>query len=328
MSRPGFNFLVCPDSELLQLELGKMPASHGGPDAFERKTYWAPIDDKDEPLPGAFWQDLDIPSLMGTPKFLVLRRANKMNADFWKAIESRLKGRNDSVWPVFCLEGEWNKGKPAVPAVVHRRDFWKLAQKEKWVWQSPGLTSATVKKFIQDFARGRGLDIPPGVGRELERALPLNAGAALRELEKIHLAAGESGKVEPAHLTAVSHQPDMDIFSFLKAALAGSSPEKVWAKVFSERNLSGDDKIFFGFLRLVHREARIFWELAAGEKPSVYVPRQAEGEKMNMARKIGKQGAADILDLVMAAEFGVKSGARTPEQAFESLVAGLHQISR
>jgi DNA polymerase-3 subunit delta len=327
MSRPGFSFLVCPDAELLQLKLGDMLSAHGGAEAFLRKVYWAPADDKDDPLPGDYWQDLDVPSLMGTPKFLVLRRANKQDTAFWKAIETRLAAFNDTVWPVFCLEGEWTKGKPAVPAAVHKRKFWAVAQKKEWVWRMQGLTQATMKRFVEGFMRERGLDVPPDVAREIERALPQDAGAARRELEKIALAAGESGTVESAHLAAISHRPDMDIFTFLKAALAGASPEKVWAKVFAERNLSTDDRVFFGFLRLVQREARIFWELAAGEKPSVYVPHHAQTDKMNMARKIGKQGAADILDLVMAAEFGVKSGARTPEQAFEALVAGLHQIS-
>jgi DNA polymerase-3 subunit delta len=229
---------------------------------------------------------------------------------------------------VFCLEGEWTKGKPAVPAVVSRRKFWPVAQKKGWVWQMQGLTSATMKRFVESFAGKHGLDVSSGLVHELAQALPLEAGAARRELEKIALAAGESRTVQAAHLSVVSHRPDMDIFSFLSAAVAGKSAEKVWAKVFAEHNVSGDDKIFFAFLRLVHREARIFWELAVGEKPSAYVPRPAMAEKSGLAKRLGPGGAAAILDLVMSAEYGVKSGERTPEQAFEALVAGLHQISR
>lgn len=328
MSRPGFNFLVCPDSELIQLKLEEMLAGVPGGESYERKVHFAPKDDTDEPLSGAFWQDIDVPSLMGAPRLLILRRANKQDAAFWKAMESRLSAFNDSVWPVFCLEGEWTKDKPAVPAVVSRRKFWPVAQKKGWVWQMQGLNLQTLRRFVESFAARRGLDVPSNLVHELAQALPLDAGAARREMEKIALAAGGSGTVQASHLSVVSHRPDMDIFSFLSAAVAGKSPEKVWAKVFAEHKVIGDDKIFFAFLRLVHREARIFWELAVGEKPSAYVPRPAMAEKSGMAKRLGPGGAAAILDLVMAAEFGVKSGQRTPEQAFEALVAGLHQISR
>jgi len=327
MARPGFSFLVCPDTELTLLKLEELLAGAPGGDAYERRVYYAPKDDHDEPLPGQFWQDLDVPSLMGAPKFLILRRAHKQDTAFWKAMETRLAAFNDTVWPVFCLEGEWNKGKPAVPAVVSRRKFWPVARKKGWVWQMQGLTQATLRRMVESFATSRGLSISSDLVHDLAANLPLQAGAARRELEKIALAAGESGVVKPGHLSVVSHRPDMDIFSFVSAAVSGKSAEKVWAKVFAERTVGSDDKIFFGFLRLLHREARIFFELAAGDKPSVYVPRGALNDKTAMARRLGAHGVAAIFDLVMAAEFGVKSGARSPEQAFEALVAGLHQIS-
>ena len=59
----------------------------------------------------------------------------------------------------------------------------------------------------------------------------------------------------------------------------------------------------------------------AGEK--VFVPQYVEAEKRRLAAKLGVTGLSRILESLAAAEFSVKSGARSPLQAMESLVAEL-----
>jgi DNA polymerase III delta subunit len=62
----------------------------------------------------------------------------------------------------------------------------------------------------------------------------------------------------------------------------------------------------------------------AGEK--VFVPQYVEAEKRRLASALGAKGLAQILEALASAEFSVKSGARSPLQAMESLVAELSLI--
>jgi DNA polymerase-3 subunit delta len=324
MPRPGFNFLVCPDPELIKLEVEELLAEHGGPSAFEKRVYY-------EPLPETFWQDLDVPSLLGGTRMLVLRRAQKMNAEFWKAMESRLRRFNDSAWPVFCLEGDWKKDKkglqPAVPKVVKDRSFWKVVEDRKWLWKSPGLDPRNLRAFVGERARRRGLKVSNPTAEKLARILPAEAGPALREIEKLELLAGEDREIRDEHLAAVSAKAEMDIFAFLNAAVSGRRSKEVWTRVFSDHEVSANDSIFFAFLSLLTREARVLAEISRDEKPSVYVPGPAMSQKRELAARLGPEGVAGLFDLAMHAEFSIKSGERTVEQAFESLVAGLSRFS-
>lgn len=50
--RPGFSFLLCPDPELIRLEVEALMERHGQDRTWVRRVYWG-----DDELPGAFWQD-------------------------------------------------------------------------------------------------------------------------------------------------------------------------------------------------------------------------------------------------------------------------------
>ncbi len=69
------------------------------------------------------------------------------------------------------------------------------------------------------------------------------------------------------------------------------------------------------------REARILWQMNAGEK--VFVPQYVENEKRRLAARVGFEGLSRIFSSLRKAEFSVKSGARQPLQAMEELVADL-----
>ncbi|WP_461208493.1 DNA polymerase III subunit delta [Desulfocurvus sp. DL9XJH121] len=320
--RPGFSFLLCPDPELVRLELESLVRRHGQGRDFDRRVHWA-----DEDLSDAFWQDLTIPDLMGTPRLVVVRRANALLKEGWDKLTSALSSFNAQIWPVFCLEsGPDKKGQMKPPAVLAKQKYWPVAEKRGWVWTSPGLTPATMGRFIKDFAARHELAIPPATARALADALPQDAVGAGNELHKILLAGGETREVKPEHVALVSHQADMDVFAFIASILDGRSPEKVWKKVFDNRLAPSTDSIFFAFLALITREARTLWELAQGEAPSAWVRRSDLDDKTRLAKRLGPTRLARIWDLVLEAEFGVKTGQRTPEQAFEAVVGGLFSL--
>lgn len=322
--RPGFSFLLCPDPELLRLEMESLVERHGRGKAWERRVHWA-----DEDLTDAFWQDLTIGDLMGTPRLVVVRRADAFLKAHWEKLTQALSSFNAQIWPIFCIEsGPNKKGEMKPPAMLVKQKYWPVAEKRGWVWTSPGLSRATMPDFVRRFAARNELSIPPQAERALADALPLDAVGAKNELDKILLAAGERREVLPEHAALVSHEAEMDVFSFIAAVLGGREPEKVWKKVFDNRLVAATDSIFFAFLALITREARILWELAAGEQPSAWVRRGDLAAKTKLAKRLGPARLSRIFDLVLEAEFGVKTGQRSPEQAFEAIVGGLFSLLR
>lgn len=325
MSRPGFSFLFCPDPELIRLQVENLVDAHGAGSGWDRRVYWG-----DEEIPGSFWQDMTIPDLMGTKRLVVVRRAHKLLKDSWDKLTDSLGSFKPDIWPIFCLEGEPDKkGNPKVPAVLKKTKYWPIAQKKNWVWSSPGLTPHTMPDFVGDFARRKNLSMTAPIARQLADVLPMDAVGAANELDKIALAASlTEGTVQPEHVALVSHQADMDVFTFISSLLEGRSPEKIWKKVFDNRNVGSTDNILFSFLALLAREVRIMWELAHDEKPSQWVMASLKGKKTALAKKLGAARLSKMLELILEAEFGIKTGQRAPEQAFEALVGGLYAIMK
>ncbi|UIJ37640.1 DNA polymerase III subunit delta [Desulfobaculum bizertense] len=325
MSRPGFSFLLCPDAELLRLRIEDLVQEHGADTTWVRRVYWADEGD----LPGAFWQDMSIPDLMGTSRLVVIRRANAFLVDSWNKLSSTLASFNSQIWPIFCLEGGLDKkGNPKTPKTLTKQKYWAVAEKKGWVWSSPGLTRNTLPNFIADYARRNGKDIPIPVRQSLTQLLPLDAVGARNELDKLALAAGDSERITDEHLGIISSEADVDVFSFISMLFSGRSPEKVWKRVFDNRLVSSSDNILFSFLALLQREARILWEMSMGETPSTWVPRNMVGKKQTLARQLGPSRLASVWDLAFEAELGIKSGQRSPEQAFEALIGGLYAVFR
>lgn len=326
MARPGFSFIVCPDPELTRQRMEALVEESGGGAAWERRVHWG----DDEDLASSYWDDLGLVSLLGDKRLVVLRRADKLQAAFWDALSPRLASFNDAVWPVFCLESDWTKPKgrsgpsPKIPKPLARQKFWSLAEKRDWIWSSPGLTDKTMPDFVRDYAKRHGLSLTRPVGLALCRALPLDAAAARGELDKLALLAGESCQVLPEHLEVVGAEQDMDIFSFVDAVVRGDRAEQVWRRVFADRLAKSNDRMLFGFLHFLVREARILWQLSHGEEQAVYLPGQVKNRKRELAARLGEKGVAQLFRLALEAELGIKSGSRRPEQAFEALVGGLY----
>ena len=165
--RPGFRFLVCPDAELLRRRVEALSTGLGGGAQVGRKVFWG----DDEPFPPAYWAELTTQNLFSTPSVLVLRRAEALKAEAWDRLDEGVKLAASTVLPVFCLEGRWKGGKPPVPHFLPKRGFWQIAEKRDWIWQSPGLTDASLPKFLDDWAAERGLALAPQAKRALIDAL-------------------------------------------------------------------------------------------------------------------------------------------------------------
>ncbi len=318
--RPGFSFLLCPDPELIKLELQNLSAAYEA--NYSKRLYWA-----DEELPDSFWQDLTTLDLMGNPRLVIVRRAHSFLKEIWDKLVPVLSGYSSGIWPVFCLESDPDKkGKITPPKVLEKQPYYKIARDRGWIWINAGLNAGTMPDFIRNYSRRANVTFAPHMQETLIKILPYDALAAKNELDKLALAAGDKALVTPEHLSLITHQTDMDIFAFIRAVMDGKNKAQVWKKVFENSLVASSDNILFSFLALFIREARILWELYHDETPSSWVHPAEKTRKRTLAKKLGTLRLGMIWDMVLTAEMSIKSGQRTPEQAFESLVSELYTL--
>ena len=319
MSRPGFFFCFCPDSQLLQKRLTALLAKQEG--QWQRKSFWA-----DEPLPEKAWEELTLTTLFGEKRAVVFRHAEAFQAEDWKKFTPLLRSFNPQVWPIFCLEHEWKRSSPSIPAGLQKRPFWKLAQKNQWVWQSPGLTPQTLPDYLRRWAQARNLTLSQTVEQKALTRLPLDVAALDNELAKLELLARENhNALRLEDLEVVTHEPDLDIFTFMTALQQGNNALEVWRTVFYNR-LGADSGMIFPFLGLLVREARILWQLLFGPADNVSLPPGIKRQKTALARDLGGRRLAQIWSLALEAEVGIKSGERSPDQALETLLTSLMRL--
>ncbi|MFU2210168.1 DNA polymerase III subunit delta [Solidesulfovibrio sp. C21] len=317
MNRPGFSFLACPDPEIIRDRVDRLLAESGS--GFTKMVFWG-----DEELGDPFWSALTVASLFSGRRALVLRRAEACPAEFWPKLASTLRGFNDAVWPFFCLEGPFDRKGPKYPKGLVGQPYFKVAEKKKWLFVSPGLSRRDMGPRLSDWAGSRKLAFEPGVAEALAAALPLDLARADNELAKLELALGDRTVLTMADVCQVGGHEGMDGFAFLDALASGRDPSAVWREI-GEKQLAGADMVF-PFLGLLLYEARIMWRIAAGEAGDVRLPSFVLQKKQAMARRLGAVGLARIFEAAFAAESGIKSGARRPEQAMEYLTAELFRL--
>lgn len=317
MNRPGFSFLACPDPEIIRDRVDRLLAESGQP--FAKSVFWG-----DEELGAPFWSALTVGSLFAGRRAVVVRRAEAAPVELWPKLASALRGFNDTVWPFFCLEGAFDRKGPKFPKGLAEQPYFKVAEKRGWVFVSPGLTRRDMGPLLSDWAAGRGLGFEPGVAESLAGALPLDLARADNALAKLELALGDRTVLTMEDAAQVGGYEGMDGFAFLDALAGGRDPAAVWREI-REKQLAGEEMVF-PFLGLLLYEARIMWRIAAGEAGDVRLPGFVLQKKQAMARRLGANGLTRIFEAAFAAESGIKSGARRPDQAMEYLTAELFRL--
>ena len=327
MERPGFFFCICPDAALMRswmerelLEPLKNAGGAGGllggsasPSAPDVQTWWA-----DEGLDRRFWDALTLLAMDGRTRVLVVRGAHQLPADVWKKLSSALATPRPGILPVFCLECPWEKGQPKLPAHIAKLKCLAFAEKQQWMWRSAGLESRNLRQYVQREAAACRLCMTPEALNTLAEMLIPDASAIRGVLEQLSLASPD-GTVDVALVRQMTEfTPDAVIFDFIRQLENGNS-RAVWKTLLREGD--GGESLLFPLLTLMAREARTLWQMLAGEK--VFVPQYVEAEKRRLAAKLGFEGLTRVFEALSAAELAVKTGARSPLQAMEELVAQL-----
>lgn len=309
MAQPGFSFLVCADSALLREELERQASAWPG---ASRVVFWG-----DEEPGDAFWGSLQQAGLFAKRRIIIVRQGELWSAAIWKSISQALGRPQDGIWPFFCLEVGFEKGKHKIPAHIQKCAAFAFAEKKKWIWRHQGLArdkQAYARKLAQEY----GLNFNQEDLAAFCAALPPDASAIGNEMAKLSLLA-KDGKPTRDLLPPTSESLESDAFGLIRR-LATNDIAGAWQEL--ERD--GDGSLLFFVIALLAREFRNLWQLAAGESPPMH---PAEATRMrSLAKKMGFPGIASGFSAVVDAEWNVKSGKMNPQQALEFLCVAAADI--
>lgn len=317
MVRPPYTLCLCPDSYLLRLRVESLlsthPPSEGG--GWQRFVFWG-----DEPLPQTFWEHLTLQGLFATAKALIIKNAQNIPAEGLRTLSAALlRSPSATVWPLVCFEVAFDHGKPKLAPHIQKLPLFQHAEKNNLLDITQGLAQANFTAFISKEAARLGINLTPVQASQLATLLPVNAQEAGNELAKLALCTTEDGRLPPNLGEIVGHTPELGIFELLRALQQKNSAPAVWRRILEDQ--LGGDNMVFAFNSLVLREARTLWQILAGEP--VYLPPQAAAAKKALARSLGFSGIARLWELALQADKGIKTGERTPDQAFEAIAAEL-----
>lgn len=313
--RPGFSFLVCPDGHLLRGALAKTleawPPERG---AWERHVFWG-----DEEPQSQFWELLSLEELFGAARAIVVRQAQLWPAAIWKKLSRALARPAPRTWPVFCLEVEWEKRRPKIPAHIARLRCFAFADERGWVWRGEGLGERDLPRHVRERAQALGLAFEPDALEQFCASVPADGLAIENELLKLRFMAAYK-PVTTAMTATAGWSPECNVFACIRQMQKGDL-----AGVWRELARSEDsDRLLFSLLALLAREWRLLWQLLAGENVRLY-PADA-AFKRALAQRLGMAGVARGFAALADAEWQVKSGRASPAQALESVAVEMTML--
>ncbi|MDR2800120.1 MAG: DNA polymerase III subunit delta [Desulfovibrio sp.] len=328
MSRPAFTICICPDSRLLRKRLDALLAMHapvqdGG---WRRTVFWG-----DEGLGASFWQELTLRTLFALPKALVLRKAETLPAD---TLEKQLspallaclgqnsQATNTLTWPIICLENEFDRERPKIPAHIQRLPFYRKAEELGFMDVSPPLSGKRISDYIRSEAARLGIKLENREIFLLGESLPPDASMISAEMEKLALSRDAGGKPSREALALAGDGQSPNNFELLRLFQRQGKSLEVWKRIFKDR-VTGKNQVF-AFLALLLREARILRQCLKDPEPTM---RETDlRQKTQVAQKLGEERIASLWDIALRADRGIKSGERDVDQAMDMLAADLFTL--
>lgn len=313
MSTAPFSFLISPDSYLLRTHITTLTQDNSHD--VKVHTFWG-----DDGLSDVFWEHLTLQSLFVQSKILVVRNAHVIPAATLKELSNALSRASSSVTTLICLEVTFERGKPKIPAHILKLPCFVHAQKKGWITTISALTENSMPQFLQQETKKHNVNISASMIGRLVRLLPLDAARAGSELEKLALTADEQGNIPEDAISLIEESSESTIFDVLRLLQTGKNAPLVWSAMKDAKG----ESLIFSFLAVLVREARTLWQLLIGEQPAL--PPQVVSLKRVQAQSLGFHGVAKLWAIALDADKGIKSGEKSPEQAFEILAAELFTL--
>jgi len=318
MQNPAFTICTCPDAKLLKDYIhGCIQASKTGTDGqpkidWKQHTYWA-----DDELVADFWENISLQGLFNTHKAIVLRNAHLLLAANWKKLSIILGRPNEYTWVFICMENDWEKNKAKIPAHITKLPCISFANKKKWTWSMNALDKSSARQYIQQKSKSLNLSFSATALTQFCNNVAADAQTIENELQKLAILA-DGQTVQEDMLSIINYTPEFNIFNLIKCIESGNNAQ-IWTEL--NKNQNNSDSLFFPFLGLLLREARILWQIHVNEP--VYLHHSDAQHKTMIAKKLGRLGIIYIFDLVVQAELSVKSGKIPIDQCLEILISDL-----
>ncbi len=315
--REGFFFCICPDSEIIKDFIDNRISSLPG--NWKKKVLWG-----DEEITSEFLRVFQNSSLLGENIYLVLRKAELAPMEFWDALSPLLKRFNPDVFPFFCVESDWKKGKPSIPEAISKKKYYLFAKKKKWIFLHEGVTPAFTSQYVRQWAKKRSLTIPPETLHYMLEIFPPYLAGIKKELEKLEVQLKEKNILEPSDMEVISPFLKQNTFEIINTieSWEPSSTQKL-ISLINQANYTSREEIL-PFLHLLFREARILWKIYWGEKTPL--PNWVVNKKIPIARRLGKEGLQKIWNILVEAEISLKSSHLSPSEKFYHMVMELHRL--
>ncbi|MDD6088525.1 MAG: hypothetical protein PUB69_04370 [Desulfovibrionaceae bacterium] len=308
--RPGYSILISPDSRFLRARQEELCCLFPASPKWERQVFWA----EREGLADDFWNIGRSFSLIPANKMIIVREANLFDEKTWKRISTLLSRPLRQIWIVLCFESPWKKNQFVLPEYVKKSPCFAFAQKKNWIWSRPGLTAATMRRYVTEQAAGMRLKLSDRQIHELVSALPLEASAVYNELNRIDLL----HRVFPGKDINSADSGTFNIFDFMTMLREGRSAE-VWKMLLREESRGSD--FFFLLQTLLHRELCQLWQILSNDPALRFLFPAEERQKRSLAQRLGKRTIVQLFDCLFDNETKIKNGMLSPEQGTERLVA-------
>jgi len=316
----GFFVCICPDTFLLQKQLQALIQERFAKETIERHLVWA-----DEGLTPRFWDALSLQGFTTQPRVIIIRHMEAFCVADLKKLSAELAKARSFVWIILCIENAWEKNQAKIPAHIAKLACYTFAEKNKWMWRSPPITTRSMPAYVRGEAKQYGLVFNEAVLADFCAALNSEgstpeAANIDTELRKLALLVPD-GNINEESLALITKQVHFDVFAFLRA-VQKKQTQLVWQTVVELQN-TGEDPLFL-LLALLQREARTFCQILVRE--SVWIPPNEQENKRQLAQKLGIQGVVSFFTALHFAEYAVKSGNLTTDQALEKLLDEVAQI--
>ena len=245
------------------------------------------------------------------------------------AFSAALGRPSEQCRPFFCLETAWEKGQPKLPAHIKKLRCLTFAEQQGWIWKNEGLTERTIRRHVQERARALRVPFEEDAFEQFCASVPADANAVENELSKLRLmldAEEEKKPPEPPRVTAAllggtGWSPESNVFACIRHMEAGNL-SAVWKELGRSRH--DPEGLFFPLLSLLARDVRLLWQCRMGENVRMH-PSEA-AFKQQLAARLGAAGLAELMSMIMDAEWQVKSGRRSVEQSLDMLAADVTDL--
>ncbi|MBQ7456368.1 MAG: hypothetical protein IJS54_01975 [Desulfovibrio sp.] len=311
--RPAFFCFLCPDSylweEQLKTLLAQFPPTSG---QWEKKSYWG-----DEDPPPSFWEEFNATGLFGTFHYLLVHQAEKWGAKHWNNIDIMIHRLSPFCWPIFCLEGAWEWGKPKLNPCITKSKCFTIAEKKGWIWKHEGITEKTLRSYLAQ-QQPRYPNLPKPVFDKLALQGITDARTLENELRKLTIYY-DGQKTMPEGEWGEVREQECNFFSCINHIKAGKIGLAI-KDVLYDREV---EKVFFILLSMLDREFRLLWELKTGQTT---VKGPSKVYKENDAKAVSLPTLAKAMSVLLEADWSVKRGEASVAQALDTLLVDLSTL--